>query len=671
MKKKVLLLALTSMLMLLCVPMGARQPQTPVQGVIAHIDDSKLFSDSLPPQYRLPEGQTYEDVIRNLPGVEILEDGTITVNGKTVTRILINGPDFNKEDTTLKRLTAEMIEKVKTYEMTSETQVKKDKTISECYVIEIGTISDQDRARPAYREEFTKKTYQVPEGITFKELVLSLPGIKTNILGRLVAKKSKKTIRCIHFNSQWIIPDNTDHLYYTNDIKLKISPYATESPCRNYSEDTKLYSGTAFVKIKNRSSSRRRHGADIVIEYYQDVPYDMIGGNSEYVDLGLTAKWATRNVGASGPEEIGGFYSWSETESKLGGSWRMPTSDEISELIENCTWTWASVNGKIGFLITSNKPGYTDRSIFLPYYYGGTSGDVGYWSGSFNANTNDIDATACLWICFDGHIRSVYCYRHWELPVRPVCQRANEYKLPKGATKEEMMQKFPGLVIDDKGNATINGEPVSLISLDYLVKDLPSEPSKRDTSILILGSGTNDDKPVALSQLTAEMILKVKAYDNYYYKLEKGEYVIEIEPISDETGAKPEYKEYPDGVKTSIIPVGTTVKELLSMLPDVETDKDGKLITKNGNEVITSIVFDDQMLYPQNNNPIYTDDYKLEKGILHIQIIDLDFFKERSWSPMPSDPTEGTARIRINYHPGKDATFIIRHSPDDLRQTGR
>ena len=181
---------------------------------------------------------------------------------------------------------------------------------------------------------------------------------------------------------------------------------------------------------------------------------------------------------------------------------------------------------------------------------------------------------------------------------------------------------------------------------------------------------TNDDKPVALSQLTAEMILKVKAYDNYYYKLEKGEYVIEIVPISDETGAKPEYKEYPDGVKTSIIPVGTTVKELLSMLPDVETDKDGKLITKNGNEVVTSIVFDDQMLYPQNNNPIFTDDYKLEKGILHIQIIDLDYFKERSWSPLPGDPTEGTARIRINYHPGKDASFIIRHSPDDIRQSG-
>ena len=358
----------------------------------------------------------------------------------------------------VKLLLDEQIAKVKSYEMTIKERVKKDKTISDCYIIEIGAISDQNRARPAYREEYTKKTYQVPEGITVKELILSLPGIKTNILGRLAAKKSKKTIRCIHFNSQWVFEYNTDHLYYTNDTKLKITPYFDESPCRIYEEDTKLNNGTAFVKIKRKSSSRRRHGADIVIGYYQDVPYDMVGGNSDYVDLGLSVKWATRNVGAAGPEGIGGYYSWGETETKRspltykfsdgqggltkydgtdgksvldpeddvahvkwGGTWRMPTSDEITELIENCTWTWASVNGEIGFLITSNKPGYTDRSIFLPYYYAGSSGEVGYWSGSFNADSNDIDCTASLWICFDGYMRSGYCYRHWQQPVRPVC----------------------------------------------------------------------------------------------------------------------------------------------------------------------------------------------------------------------------------------------------------
>ncbi len=90
MRRRVQLLALTSMLISLCIPMDAQQPQTPVQGVVAHIDDSKLFPDSLPPQYRLPEGMTVEDVIRKLPGVEVLSDGSITVDGRLVSKIRLS-----------------------------------------------------------------------------------------------------------------------------------------------------------------------------------------------------------------------------------------------------------------------------------------------------------------------------------------------------------------------------------------------------------------------------------------------------------------------------------------------------------------------------------------------------------------------------------------------------
>ena len=90
MRRRVQLHSLTSMLISLCVSMGAQQPQTPVQGVVAHIDDSKLFPDSLPPQYRLPEGMTVEDVIRKLPGVEVLSDGSITVDGRLVSKIRLS-----------------------------------------------------------------------------------------------------------------------------------------------------------------------------------------------------------------------------------------------------------------------------------------------------------------------------------------------------------------------------------------------------------------------------------------------------------------------------------------------------------------------------------------------------------------------------------------------------
>ena len=96
------------------------------------------------------------------------------------------------------------------------------------------------------------------------------------------------------------------------------------------------------------------------------------------------------------------------------------TTDEINELIEYCTWTRASVNGQIGFLITSNKPGYADRSIFLPYFFFGTSGDMGYWADSSDPGSSDRSAT--LWInVYEDYFNSGYCYRHWQLPVRPVC----------------------------------------------------------------------------------------------------------------------------------------------------------------------------------------------------------------------------------------------------------
>ena len=112
----------------------------------------------------------------------------------------------------------------------------------------------------------------------------------------------------------------------------------------------------------------------------------------EYVDLGLSVKWATCNVGASSPEEYGNYYAWGETETsydedscetygkdigdiggtsrdvahvKWGGSWRMPTKAEFDELLDsdNCTWTWTTQGGHEGYKVTSRKNG---NSIFLP-----------------------------------------------------------------------------------------------------------------------------------------------------------------------------------------------------------------------------------------------------------------------------------------------------------------
>ena len=165
------------------------------------------------------------------------------------------------------------------------------------------------------------------------------------------------------------------------------------------------------------------------------------GGDSagyEYVDLGLSVKWATCNVGASKPEEYGGYYAWGETEEKennswntykwcngssntltkyctgssygtvdkkttlapeddvahvkWGGNWRMPTRAEQDELREKCRWNWDTVNGVKGYKVT----GPNGNSIFLPAagYRNGTGvnsrGSYGdYWSSSLYSYDSD------------------------------------------------------------------------------------------------------------------------------------------------------------------------------------------------------------------------------------------------------------------------------------------
>ena len=114
----------------------------------------------------------------------------------------------------------------------------------------------------------------------------------------------------------------------------------------------------------------------------------------DYVDLGLSVKWATCNVGANSPEEYGDYYAWGETSTKSsydadnsktydessynydiggnasldaaranwGGTWRLPTEAEAQELLDKCEWSWTTQGGKNGYKVT----GPSGKSIFLP-----------------------------------------------------------------------------------------------------------------------------------------------------------------------------------------------------------------------------------------------------------------------------------------------------------------
>ena len=188
----------------------------------------------------------------------------------------------------------------------------------------------------------------------------------------------------------------------------------------------------------------------------------------EYVDLGLPSgiKWATCNVGATKPEDYGGYYAWGETEEKSyydwstykwcngsydtitkyctnsdygtvdnktvldpkddvahvkwGGSWRMPTLDEQEELLNNCTWEWTTQNGVNGYKVT----GLNGNCIFLPTAgYCGNAGtsNMGrrgyYWSSSLRSSSSDY---ACYLFFVCGYYDWYYDSRYLGRSVRPV-----------------------------------------------------------------------------------------------------------------------------------------------------------------------------------------------------------------------------------------------------------
>ncbi len=83
----------------------------------------------------------------------------------------------------------------------------------------------------------------------------------------------------------------------------------------------------------------------------------------EFVDLGLSVKWATCNVGTKSPKEYGKLYLFDEAKLFNAKNNRLPTVDEMEELVKSCTWKWTTQNGVNGYIVTNKRNG---NSIFLP-----------------------------------------------------------------------------------------------------------------------------------------------------------------------------------------------------------------------------------------------------------------------------------------------------------------
>ena len=81
--------------------------------------DSLVFNASA---YRVPEGSTLEALVKQLPGAKVDKDGNITINGKTVSKILVDGKEFflNDKDVAMKNIPTDMIDRIKSYDRKSD-----------------------------------------------------------------------------------------------------------------------------------------------------------------------------------------------------------------------------------------------------------------------------------------------------------------------------------------------------------------------------------------------------------------------------------------------------------------------------------------------------------------------------------------------------------------------
>ena len=215
------------------------------------------------------------------------------------------------------------------------------------------------------------------------------------------------------------------------------------------------------ARLEREAEAQRQREEEELLVQQQSI------STSQKVDLGLSVCWAGWNVGASAPEDYGGYYAWGETEEKdsydwstykwckgsydtltkyctdgdfgkvdnktvldpeddvahvkWGGTWRMPTRAEQDELLEKCNWTWTTYKGVEGYIVT----GPNGNSIFLPatgYRDGMRAVHRGRYGSYWYSSLDDLNCFAFSLYFDSGRYARTYGYRYNGRSVRPVSE---------------------------------------------------------------------------------------------------------------------------------------------------------------------------------------------------------------------------------------------------------
>ena len=266
--------------------------------------------------------------------------------------------------------------------------------------------------------------WRIPTIEELKELKEKCTFTKTELNGVPVTKVTGPNGNFIYFPYPGNFTGTT--LYFENSIG---SYWSSDLESDSYAKDLDFLGG-----MPDLNGDSRYHGQSIRPVYAEaTTSKDDFGTVADVVDLGLSVKWASWNVGADKPEGLGNLYAWGELEPKTdyststykfysngytkygsvdnkyqldseddvakqkwGDKWRIPTIEELKELKEKCTFTKTELNG----VPVTKVTGPNGNFIYFPYpgnftgttlYFENSIGS--YWSSDLESDSyaKDLD----------------------------------------------------------------------------------------------------------------------------------------------------------------------------------------------------------------------------------------------------------------------------------------
>lgn len=306
----------------------------------------------------------------------------------------------------------------------------------------------------------------MPSADSYKQMVLTSDDkdFDTNVKLDLLNKNGNGLINPTVSSNETIL--NLSNVSTTEDDKL-LTVWMMLSP-------TDLSSKNITVTVKSATDGNEDAVFSFTpakkFEQGKAYSYDLKQSIMEYVDLGLPSGtlWGKWNVGASKPEDYGGYYAWGETKLNtstnqkdykgyyligtlhdwvdykanstydtamqiLGSKWGTPNQDDWIELMDesNTSCEWTTEGGVNGLKVTSLKNG---NSIFLPasgYWspaagkYNYTGSQCRYWTSEFYTGYYPEDSKAVNFYC-DSDLTKMNLenqYYYFGCSVRPIYKK--------------------------------------------------------------------------------------------------------------------------------------------------------------------------------------------------------------------------------------------------------